>query len=164
MFDQAALNRFYQYAVSLCGSEADAYDLLQSALEKFLIQQKKSNQPIEYPDAYIRRIIHNLYIDQYRQKQRQASDEFDEEQHSAISDISTQNLEKLMIDRSTLEHLWQQFNDKERQLLYLWAVLGQTIDEIAAELDCPRGTLLARIHRLRQKINANEHPEKGATA
>lgn len=161
IFDQEALNKLYQYAISLCGIEADAYDLLQSALEKFLNAQR-SHTSIDNPGAYMRRIIRNLYIDQYRKNQRQPSDEFDEEQHTAISDISGQSLEQLVIERNTLEQLWQQLNDKERELLYLWAVLGHTIDEIAAELDCPRGTLLARIHRLRKKLQSK--PATGATA
>lgn len=160
MFDQADLNRFYRYALSLCAIEADAYDLLQSALEKYL--HAKNRDTIDYPEAYIRRIIRNLYIDQYRRQQRQPADEFDELQHSTISDISGHSLEQIMINKSTLESLWCKLNDKERELLYLWAVLGHTIDEIALELDCPRGTLLARIHRLRKKLQTPQ--AQGATA
>lgn len=154
MFDRQALNKLYQYAISLCGQEADAYDLLQSSLEKYLKAQQSTAKSVDAPLAYMRRIMRNLYIDQYRHKQRHPSDEFDEEHHSSISDISSQSLEQITIDRNTLQHLWQQLNDKERELLYMWAVLGHTIDEIASELECPRGTLLARIHRLRKKLHS----------
>ncbi len=162
MFEQQALNKFYQYAISLCGQEADAYDLLQSALEKYLTAQKNMPTRVDNSSAYMRRIMRNLYIDQYRRNQRQASDEYDEELHTSVSDISSQSLEQIIIDRDTLQTLWQYLNDKERELLYMWALLGYTIDEIACELECPRGTLLARIHRLRKKLKPNL--EKGATA
>lgn len=164
MFDQQALNKFYQYAVSLCGQEADAYDLLQSALEKFLRAQKNTLSTLDNPSAYMRRIIRNLYIDHYRRNQRQASDEFDEDQHSSVSDISSQSLEQIIIDRDTLQSLWQFLSDKERELLYMWAVLGHTIDEIASELECPRGTLLARIHRLRKKLQTLPSSDKNTGA
>lgn len=161
IFDQQALNQFYQYALSLCGAEADAYDLLQSGLEKYLkVQQKQTNH--DKPKAYMRRIIRNLYIDQYRRQQTLSSDSFDENLHSGIQDISSNTLEKVMIDSNLLSSIWKQLNDNERELLYLWGLLGHTIDEIALELECPRGTLLARVHRLRKKLQS-QNP-KGATA
>lgn len=164
MFDRQALNKLYQYAMSLCGQEADAYDLLQSSLEKYLKVQQSTAKSVDAPLAYMRRIMRNLYIDQYRHKQRHPSDEFDEEHHSSISDISSQSLEQITIDRNTLQHLWQHLNDKERELLYMWAVLGHTIDEIASELECPRGTLLARIHRLRKKLQTLPSSDKNTGA
>lgn len=164
MFDRQALNQFYQYAMTLCGQEADAYDLLQSSLEKYLKSQQLSSKSVDKPQAYMRRIMRNLYIDQYRHKQRHPSENFDEEYHSSISDISSQSLEQITIDRDTLQSLWQCINDKERELLYMWAVLGHTIDEISSELESPRGTLLARIHRLRKKLQTSPKSVKNTGA
>ncbi len=162
MFDQDALNRFYQYAISLCGEEADAYDLLQSALEKFLKVESSKRLELAQPAGYMRRIIRNLYIDQFRHRRKLDWDEFDENVHSQISDISSKTLEQLMVDRDQLESVWETLNDKERELLYLWGLLGYSIDEVAHELECPRGTLLARIHRLRKKLIGPS--SKGVTA
>ena len=162
VFDQQALNQLYQYAMSLCGEEADAYDLLQSALEKYLKAERGRSQVLDQPAAYMRRIIRNLYIDQFRRRQALSWDVFDENVHTHVADISGQTLEQLVIDRDQLSKLWLTFNDKERELLYLWALLGHSIDEIAAELECPRGTLLARIHRLRKKLLGPS--SKGVTA
>jgi len=156
VFDRPALDRLYQYAISLCGAEADAYDLLQSALEKYLQAQRKKNQQIENPQAYMRQIIRNSFIDQYRQQRVHDSDEFDEQVHTKIPDISSHSLENLVIEQDLLEKIWQHLNYNERELLYLWGLLGHTIDEIALELQCPRGTLLARIHRLRKKLQKTQ--------
>jgi len=155
-FDRPALDSFYQYAISLCGAEADAYDLLQSALERYLRGQRERSQQIDNPQAYMRQIIRNIFIDQYRQQRGHDSDEFDEQIHTKIPDISSHSLENLVIEQDLLEKIWQHLNHNERELLYLWGLLGHTIDEIALELQCPRGTLLARIHRLRKKLQKTQ--------
>ncbi len=156
VFDRPALDRLYQYAISLCGAEADAYDLLQSALERYLQAQRKKNQQIENPQAYMRQIIRNSFIDLHRQQRVYNSDEFDEQIHTKVPDISSHSLENLVIEQDLLEKIWQHLNFNERELLYLWGLLGHTIDEIALELQCPRGTLLARIHRLRKKLQKTQ--------
>jgi RNA polymerase sigma factor (sigma-70 family) len=156
IYDHPTLNGFYQYAISLCGAEADAYDLLQSALEKYLQGQRGGSRSIDNPRAYMRQIIRNLFIDQYRQPQFHRNDEFDEQIHTKIPDIYSYSLENLIVRQDLLEKIWQHLNHKERELLYLWGLLGHTIDEIALELECPRGTLLARIHRLRKKLQKTQ--------
>lgn len=156
IFDRPTLTDLYQYAISLCGVEADAYDLLQSALEKYLHRQRDNKRPIDNPRAYMRQIIRNIFIDQYRQQQLHSNEEFDEQIHTQIPDISSNSLENLVIERDLLDKIWQHLNYNERELLYLWALLGHTIDEIALELGCPRGTLLARVHRLRKKLHKTQ--------
>jgi len=156
VFDRPALDGFYQYAISLCGAEADAYDLLQSALERYLQGQRNKSRRIDNPQAYMRQIIRNIFIDQYRHQRAHDSDEFDEQIHTKIPDISSHSLENLVIEQDLLAKIWQHLNYNERELLYLWGLLGHTIDEIALELQCPRGTLLARIHRLRKKLQRTQ--------
>ena len=48
----------------------------------------------------------------------------------------------------------------ERELLFFWAVEGCTAQEIADRTDSPRGTVLSRIHRLRQKILSQQAQDK----
>ena len=156
IFDRPTLNGLYQYAISLCGVEADAYDYLQSALEKYLQGQRGNNRPIDNPRAYVRQTIRNLFIDQYRQQQLHGNEEFDEQIHTKVPDISSSSLENLLVEQDFLNKIWQTLNYNERELLYLWGLLGHTIDEIALELGCPRGTLLARIHRLRKKLHKTQ--------
>lgn len=60
MFNKDDLNKLYQYALSLTRHEDIAYDVLQSALEKYLI---KLPQTVEKPLAYMKTIIRNQFFD-----------------------------------------------------------------------------------------------------
>ncbi len=165
MLSAAQLNELYQYAVALCHSRDDAYDLLQAALESYLQAVKQSNprrgkrgrerekESIVKPEAFVRTLIRNRFIDQYRYKQRWQQESFEE--HSAY-DISPVNIEQLTIDADSLKKVWQQLSPLDRDILYHWAVLGYNTDEVCEQLGMPRGTLLSRIHRLRKKLRENE--------
>lgn len=146
------LNELYRYAFVLCQHEADAYDLLQGAMEKYLVAVK-CQQMIKSPIGYVRTLIRNRFIDGYRQQQYWPSETFEEQ---AIYDISATNLEQLTIDQQQLELLWQSFSPVDRDILYHWAVLGMSTDEACKVLDMKRGTLLSRIHRLRAKLERDE--------
>ncbi len=143
MLDKALLNSLYRYAYALCGDPSDAFDLLQGALERYLNQGAKG----QGEPAYIRRIIRNGFIDQYRH--RQVSQELPLE---AALDLGTRPLEQTLISQQLLDRLWQQLTPQDRELLYLWAYLEFTTAEIAQVLECPRGTICSRIHRLRLKL------------
>lgn len=155
MFDHQHLNQLYQYCYSLTANEADAYDLLHTALEKWL---RSNHQGSTTAIAYVRTIIRNQFIDQYRKQQRFPEESLEEQNAGGhggelqVPDLSLLPLEQTIINERDLADLWQLLTLKERELLYLWAVEGYSIDEISREQDCPRGTLLARIHRLRKKI------------
>ena len=62
MFNAQDLNGLYRYAFSLSAHEADAYDLLHNALDKFL----RTSTTTENLKAYLRKMIRNAYIDQIR--------------------------------------------------------------------------------------------------
>jgi len=50
--------------------------------------------------------------------------------------------------------MFQFLNPVEREILHLWAVEGMTTAQIAEQLDTPRGTVLSRIYRMRQRLIA----------
>ncbi|WP_372835058.1 RNA polymerase sigma factor [Pontibacterium sp.] len=151
MLDETQLQTLYQYAMVLSQHRDDAYDLLQSAVESYLIKVKRGTQVIECPVAYMRTLIRNRYIDHYRYRQRWQSESFEE---LALYDISPVDLEQVVIDSDELQGLWAQLSVEDRDILYHWAVLGYSTDEACALLDMPRGTFLSRIHRLRKRCQA----------
>ena len=150
-FDHARLNRFYQYSYALTHHEQDAYDLLQSAIEKYLKQISSQAEPGE---AYLYRIIRNAFIDQYRRQQRFDHETFDEDQHSVDFDIST--LESISINNDHLNKLMGELNTTEREILFLWAVEEYTTQEVADLMNIPKGTVLSRIFRLRKKLQNHD--------
>lgn len=149
-FSPAELQQLYQYACAILGTQQDAYDLLQSALEKYLKQTATNSNPM----AYMRTIIRNTYIDQIRHDALINWDDYDDEQ-SVSADLNWNAIEQLAIDQDEAQHCIAQMSGIEREIMFLWAVEGCSTAEVAEQLDMPKNTVLSRIHRLRQKIKHN---------
>ena len=58
-----------------------------------------------------------------------------------------------MINKEETELILRNLNSEDRELIYLWAVEGYTVSELAEFFDRPRGTLLSKLHRLKIKMN-----------
>ncbi len=144
------LNTLFQYALALSRQRDEAYDLLQGALEKYLIEIKCRRDPIASPIAYVRTLIRNRLIDTHRYNKRWNTEHYDEE--NSRHDVTPVDLEQFCIDAQSLESVWAQLSTLDRDILYQWAVLGYTTDEVCQRMDMPRGTFLSRIHRLRKKL------------
>ncbi|MGK0442989.1 MAG: RNA polymerase sigma-70 factor (ECF subfamily) [Pseudohongiellaceae bacterium] len=149
MFDEVGLNRLYQYAMALCQQRDDAYDLMQTAIEKYLIELKCQRQIINNPEAFVRTLIRNRFIEQCRHDKRWDSDSYEE---TAAYDISPLTLEKICIDDDSVKQIWLLLSPLDRDIFYHWAVLGYSTDEACEKLGMARGTFLSRIHRLRKQL------------
>jgi RNA polymerase sigma-70 factor, ECF subfamily len=148
-FDRAALNHLFQYCLSLCGQEADAYDLLHNALEKFL---KTKSASINSPTAYIKTIARNHFFDQERRRKKLQFDVL--EDSNQVVDTE-QHLENMVVDELTLRTVWKTLSPAEREVMFLWSAEGLSASEIAEQLSIPRATVLSRLHRLRIRLQAN---------
>lgn len=151
LIDKAQLNKLYQYAYVLSQCPSDAYDLLQSALEAYLVTVQRGREEIKNPDAYLRTLIRNRYIDHYRHGKRWQQESYEE---TKVYDISPLDLESVSITEQELENVWGLLKPQERELLYYWAVLGYSTDEACELLEVPRGTFLTRLYRLRKRLKA----------
>lgn len=157
MLQSDTLNRLYRYCHSLTNDAAQAYDLLQDGIERYL---KQDRAQIQHPLPYMHRLLRNRYIDLERQKQRYPADSLDHAEpelreqmfNQAAISIGTETLEQQTIAAKDLEPIWASLNPAEREILYLWAVEGMSASEIGDHLDMPRNTILSKIHRSRQKI------------
>ncbi len=148
MLDRPALRKLFRYGCALTRDEDAAYDLLQDALEISLRKTPRNSGSAVY---YVQRIMRNRYIDQYRRNQRHPSVSFEEVSNEPVN-IDPQPLEDLVIAEHEVEALLAALEPLERELLFLWAVEGLTAQEIADRTDSPRGSVLSRIHRTRQKV------------
>lgn len=149
MFNKDDLNKLYQYALSLTRQEDIAYDLLQSALEKYL---KKSPQSVDKPSAYMKTIIRNLFFDLERHNKviPMISTESDEVSHIEAFDDSS--MDDVLIYQQDVQRLTENLSSEENELLYLWAVEEHTTEEIAKIYKQPKGTILSKLHRLKKRI------------
>lgn len=148
MFDRPALQRLFRYGFSLTHDEDAAYDLLQDALE---ISLRKAPDRADAAIGYVQSIMRNRFIDQYRRELHHPSINYDENDDQPIN-IDPMVLEDVVIAENEVESIMAMLDPLDRELLFLWAVEGYTAQEIAGRTDSPRGTVLSRIHRLRQKI------------
>lgn len=150
-FDPDNLNRLFRYCLSLTRHREDALDLMHSAIEKFLAAPADH---VNQPWHYLRRIARNHFYDRQRHSQR--FPEYSLEQSALTEPFSERDLESIIIDQQTLTHIWQSLPAADRETLYLWAAEGMTANEIALHLGQPRGTVLARLHRLKRRIQSQE--------
>jgi RNA polymerase sigma-70 factor (ECF subfamily) len=150
MFSEAELNQLFRYCLTLSKEEASAYDLLQDGLESYL--KKQTNQTIDKPLNYLRCIIRNRFIDTLRKEQRNPLTMVEDTDTYQVTEIGFQSLEQIQTSQQTLENIWKKLQPLERELMHFWAVEEWTAQEIADHLKIPRGTILARIHRLRKRI------------
>ena len=149
MIKKQQLNQLFQYCYSLTVNTDDAYDLLQMCLEKYLkINKQACNNDI----AYIRKIIRNQFIDNQRRKKILAFESLEAADCHATIAIETTSLEDVMIAQDKISIIWGMLNTSDREIVYLWAILGYSARQISEELDVPRGTILSKIHRLRERI------------
>lgn len=147
MFNDEELNRFYRYCIALTGNEEDAFDLLQDSLEKML---RRGPGDLENKQGYFLRTIRNQFVDDVRGRRKLRAPVTASE--AEVIEIGFPSLEDIVMDREEAENILAMLDTTDRELLFLWAVEGLTVQEIADRTDIPRGTLLSRIHRFRARI------------
>jgi len=152
--------RAYRYATALCGDRDQAYDLVHSAVANWLQAAPKG---VREPLGYILRIVRNGYIADARRAALLRWTPLDDVAGVVATDLAP--LEDTVLQRGELAQIWKQLGPAEREVLYLWAVEGYTVDEISQQTATPRGTLLARLHRLRRRFaEAGVAPRTGESA
>jgi RNA polymerase sigma-70 factor (ECF subfamily) len=147
MFDRDTLNRLYRYCRSLSDQESDAFDLLQTSLERCIKKPPRDGQVFV---AYAMTVIRNAFFDQLRSRARVALEPFDED--TVTVDFDLASLENTALDRNELEQVWTEMTVVEREILYLWAVEGYSTDEVAKHLQKPRNSVLSIVHRMRKRL------------
>jgi RNA polymerase sigma-70 factor (ECF subfamily) len=139
-----------RYAFALCGNSALADDLVQDGIERALTRAPTLREP-ERLGAWLRRIVHNLYIDEVRRRRvRGAAVDVAEVSNdlalsTAPDDRGTPNDVARAMAGLTTEH---------RQILILAAVEQLNYREIAEELAVPIGTVMSRLSRARAALRA----------
>ena len=152
MFNQDSLNRLYRFCYSLTTDESSAYDLLQNSLEKFLKSKTKKENSL----AFMYRIIHHQFIDDYRKQAKHQFVPFEEQDYI---DFDIKTLESISIDNDLIEQVLEYLEPMEREILFYWAIEGYTTQEIADMLKMPKGTVLSKIHRMRLRIKQQFNEE-----
>jgi RNA polymerase sigma-70 factor (ECF subfamily) len=160
-FEELALPHLdvvYRVAARLTRDDHDAEDLLQ---ETFLKAYKAFNR-FEMRDFGIRpwllRILHNTFLNRVAREKRAARatdpQTLEQVRGKARSDstffgppaLDYENLDAEV--KAAIERLAPEF----RLVLWLWATMEFSYQEIADVLDIPIGTVMSRLHRARQQL------------
>ncbi|TVQ41440.1 MAG: sigma-70 family RNA polymerase sigma factor [Wenzhouxiangella sp.] len=142
--------RAFRYACALGADRDLALDLVQTALVKGLTAAARN---IDNPLAYLMTSVRNCFYTELRRNGRDHA-AFDDLDGVIATDLKP--LEDMVIERDALNQVWVKLSPPERELLHLWAVEGHTVEEISVQTGTPRGTLLARLHRLRKRLASFE--------
>ena len=146
MLTEDNLQQLYRYSYTLACNEHDAYDLLQSSLEKYLTKTSTDKNPL----GYIKRIIKNQFIDNYRHNKLIDFDEYEDTIISFEGNID--ELEKMIITEDMVTTILQSLSPDEREIIYYWAYEGYTAQQISDTTKTPRGTILSKLHRIRNRL------------
>lgn len=144
----AELPRLRRYALALIGETALADDLLQDTVERAL-RNEASLMDVRQIYGWLRSILHNLYIDEVRQRRsRPPSQDIEEAVDSLALSVPAAD-RGLYVD---LSRAMAQLSVDHRQILLLAGLEGLSYREMADELGIPIGTVMSRLVRAREQL------------
>lgn len=138
-----------RYARSLLRDRDAADDLVQDCLER-VIGRWHQRRPDGDTRAWVYTILHNLAINQLRQRARRG-------QHIGLDDAEEASIAGLPTQEDTLRHrdmlrALETLSEEQRSVLLLVSVEALPYAEAARVLDIPIGTVMSRLARARDKL------------
>jgi RNA polymerase sigma-70 factor, ECF subfamily len=145
----ALLPRLRRFARSLTRHQADADDLVQTALERALrrLEQWRAGSRL---DSWMFGIIHNAWIDEVRARRRGDRVMMAQEAGEHVADAASE----APIQRLSLQAAFEQLEEEQREAVLLVLVEGLSYKEAAGVLNVPMGTVSSRIARGRERLEA----------
>lgn len=138
-------------ATKLCGSPADARDLVQDTFERAL-RSYDQLPPGSNDCGWAVTILHNLFIDRCRKRRREPRQEDIDEVPVAAPEPPPAPPAWSHITDEQLRAALQQIGEEFRVVYQLHAIDGRSYKEIAAELALPMATVGTRLNRARRKL------------
>ncbi len=148
----AFLPNMRRFAISLCRSPDVADDLVQTACERAL-QHAESFIPGTRFDAWMLRILRNLWIDQLR-RQKTAGPQEDVSQRFDLVGSSGEREAEARLTLGSVSQAISALADEQREVLLLVCVEGLSYRETADVIGVPIGTVMSRLARARKNIAA----------
>lgn len=162
--DEAAFSSLYSrasralwsYVYRVTGNAADADDIVQEAFLRLLRAEPElgSRRPSGLRDEedrrrYLYRVASNLVVDRWRTRKRQREDE----RGAATDDVGTVagGLQASGQDRDVAK-TFAELTSRERALLWLAYVEGESHEEIAASLGLGRRSIKVLLFRARRRL------------
>lgn len=155
----AQLPGLRRYAVALVGNVALADDLVQDAIER-AIRRSSQLRDLERLSGWLRRIVHNLFVDEIRRGRGKGTEQDITELADDLS-LSVAAYDGMAI-RDFLKAIGG-LSMEHRQILLLVGLQEMNYREIAEELDIPMGTVMSRLARARERLRSLMQQDKRTT-
>jgi len=146
----ALLPRLRRFARSLTRDQADADDLSQLSVERAL-KARDQWQPGTRLDAWMYRIMRNIWIDEARARARRAQTFAPAEEGLSVGDDGHEAIER-NVAMNDVDRAMAKLPDEQREVIALVLVEGLAYKEAAEILEIPMGTLTSRLVRGRQAL------------
>jgi RNA polymerase sigma-70 factor (sigma-E family) len=130
-----------RYACALTGDAHAAQDLVQTALMKAWRRWRRISR-VEYPDAYVRRILTNTFIDQRRRRDTGESPIAEVPEWPGGPDPADQAVHRDEVIRALTT-----LTPTQRAVIVLRHYLGRNDEQIATELGCSVSTVRSHASR-----------------
>ena len=144
---QAALDYLYTDAAFVCADCTDTDELVQESMIAY-VEAVRRGESIEYPKAWLDRVLRNKYNAWLRKKYRNRIVSYDVLDGMAQEDEDEDHSEEYAEVRREIGRLIRIY----REVIVRHYVHGHSVDRVAAELGIPRGTVLSRLHAAREQI------------
>ncbi len=142
---------YYGYAMSIClryaGSREEASEVLNDSFMKIFAKIKQFDAKKSFR-AWLRRIIVNTAIDNYRKNKKHSygmdisSAEGEYEQFNILDQLAAEDIYRIV----------QKLPDKYRLAFNLYEIEGYSHEEIAEQLGIPVGTSRSNLSRAKRKL------------
>ena len=146
----AFLPNLRRFAISLCRSRDLADDLVQATCER-AIANADSFAPGTRFDAWMFRILRNLWIDHVRRQKTAGPQEDVDDRNDLASSDGERDAEARLSLQDVSEAIANLSND-QREVLLLVCVEELSYREAAQALDIPIGTVMSRLARARRNL------------
>lgn len=145
------INPLYSYALKKTANLQDAEDLAQEIILK--LYNSLLNKQIYNLDAFVWRLAHNVLVNYYRGKSKSSIgisfDVLEPTMHSN-EEPADELIEKETIKR--LQHEIAYLSKAQREILIMYYYEGRKLEEIAARLKLPLGTVKWHLFNARNEI------------
>lgn len=145
------LDSLYRLARRVTRDRDAAEDLVQETYLRAFAHYGEG--AVENPKAWLTTICLNLVRSDARKRSRQPGLvplENVEREIPAAEDVFDQA--RAALTRDEVESALASLPEQQRLAIVLMDLVGHSASEVAALLDCPRGTVLARVHRGRRRL------------
>ena len=146
----AFLPNLRRFAIALCRSRDVADDLVQMACERALANEHRFEEGTRF-DAWMFRILRNLWIDDIRRRKTAGPQEDIDERHDIVGASGEREMEARLTLNSVAGAIGE-LADDQREVLLLVCVEELSYKDAAEVLAVPIGTVMSRLARARKNL------------